>query len=491
MSLLGALGAGASGVKTYGRAMTVIGSNIANVNTFGYKTSRSSFEDILSSDIPAGTGKTQISQGVGLAGIHSDFTQGAFEQTSQSTDMAINGDGFFTVHDEFGNAFYTRNGQFQYDQKGFLSTDRGLQVQVKDIDPLTGNSVGLAHGIKLLGTIDPPVPTGDGRDKSGIIIAANLDSGARVLEEPFDPTNVRTSQFNFSTTVNIFDKGGAEHTATIVFRKRPEVPEGVDAEGNVIPEIRNQWEWYTLFDGAEIGQRPGQNIAVGGGFMQFDDEGRLEQATGGTFVSQGGGIDPETGEPIPTGPPILQPTPVNPDTGFPQITIDFGENAPQIIGLSFGLGSNPLDPNDERTGLDGVTQFSSPSKIQVITADGHPSGQLEDISVSSTGVITGQFDSGYHRKVAKIVLTSFDNPGKLEKQGDNLFARSPLSGRALLGDPGIGGLGEIRSQTLEQSNVDLADEFVKMIETQRAFQASAKTVITADEMITEIVQMKR
>ncbi len=493
MSLLGSLNAAASGVKTMGRAMTVIGSNVANVNTVGYKTSRVAFEDILASNFSQGIGPTKLSQGVGIASVNANFAQGTFEQTEKQTDMALNGTGFFTVADQFGKEFYTRAGNFTYDSEGMLTTDRGLFVQVRDVDPASGDAVGFPHKLKVLGTVDPPVRTGDGNLGTGIRIAANIDANSPIREMPFDPTNIKVNMYNFSTSVTVFDDLGDEHTATILFRRRPEVPPQTDPQtGQTIPGIKNQWEWYLAFDGADIGQRPGQLIAQGGGFMQFDDDGRLLQATGGQFVAQGGGIDPATGQQIPaTGPPILQPAPVNPETGLPQVVVDFGGDTPQVIGVNLGIGSNPEDPTDERTGLDGITQFASASNILDIFADGHPSGTLEDIIVANDGLITGVFDSGHTRPMGMVTLTKFDNPEKLIKAGDNLFNHTPLAGKAIRGTPGIGGFGTVRSQALEQSNVDLAKEFVKMVETQRAFQANAKTVTVSDEMVDVMVNMKR
>lgn len=492
MSLLNSLNAGASGVKTMGKAMTVIGSNVANVNTVGYKASQASFEDILASNFSQGIGKTKLSQGVGLASVNANFAQGSFEQTEKQTDMAINGNGFFTVKDKFDKSFYTRAGNFSFDGDGMLTTERGLFVQVKDIDPQSGDAVGFPHKLKVLGVVDPPLRTGDGTFGTGMSVKANLDANSPIREAPFDPTNVKVTMYNFSTSIDVFDDLGDEHTATVVFRKRPDVPPQTDPQtGAVIPGIKNQWEWYALFDGADVGQRPGQLVAQGGGFLQFDDDGRLLQATGGEFVAQPGGVDPATGQVLPAGPPILQPAPVNPETGLPQIVVDFGGNVPQVIGVNLGFGSNPDDPTDERTGLDGVTQFASASSILHVKADGHPSGTLEDVNVGTDGVITGVFDSGHTRPMGKVVLTKFDNPEQLIKAGDNLFNRSLLAGKAVVGSPGIGGFGTVRSQALEQSNVDLAKEFVKMVETQRAFQANAKTVTVSDEMVESLVNMKR
>ncbi len=492
MGMLGSLNAGASGVRTMGKAMTAIGSNIANVNTVGYKANVVSFENLLASDFSQGIGPTKISQGVGIASVNSNFVQGTFEQTEKQSDLAINGNGFFTVKDQSDKTFYTRAGNFSFDEDGMLATDRGLFIQVHDVDPQSGDSVGFPHKLKVLGTVDPPLRTGDGTFGSGISLAANLDANAPIKETPFDPTNVQGTMFNFSTSVTVFDDLGDERTATIAFRRRPEVPPQTDPNtGQVIPGIKNQWEWYVLFDGADIGQRPGQLMAQGGGFLQYDDDGRLLQATGGTFVGQPGGIDPATQQPIPAGPPILQPAPVNPVTGLPQIVVDFGGDAPQVIGVNLGIGSNPDDPADERTGLEGTTQFASDSKVLAVDADGHPSGTLEGIVTGSDGVITGVFDSGHTRPMGKLVMTKFDNPERLTQVGDNLFNRSLLAGKALVGNPGIGGMGTIRGETLEQSNVDLSKEFVKMVETQRAFQASAKTVTVSDEMVEMLVQMKR
>lgn len=235
MSLLGSLSAGASGVITNGRAMTVVGSNIANVNTVGFKSGRVSFEDVLSSDFNQGVGKTKISQGVGIASISSDFSQGAFEQTEQQTDMAINGRGFFTLKDEFNKMFYTRAGQFTFDKEGHITTERGLPLMVKDIDPISKEALGEMHKLKVLGIVDPPKRTGDGTNESGVRIMANLDATARVIDVPFDPTNVQANMYNFSTTNTVFDDLGEEHTITLAFRKRPDVPDRTGPTGQVIP----------------------------------------------------------------------------------------------------------------------------------------------------------------------------------------------------------------------------------------------------------------
>jgi flagellar hook protein FlgE len=235
---------------------------------------------------------------------------------------------------------------------------------------------------------------------------------------------------------------------------------------------------------------PGNQIAVGGGFLQFTEDGKLIAATSGSFEAQPGGVDAQ-GNPLPSGPPRLVPQPVDPETGVPQFAVPFNGETPVVIGVHLGDGYNPDDPTDPRTGLDGLTQFAGQYSVSKADADGNPSGQLENIFVEPDGTVNGVFDTGYSRPIGRLILTKFDNPGKLMQVGDNMLQESLGAGKKVAGEPGTPGFGEVRSKSLEQSNVDLSLEFVKMIESQRAFQANAKTVTATDEMITDLVNMKR
>ena len=494
MALLGSLNTGASGVKTHGKSMQIIGNNIANVNTFGYKSNDVAFEDLMGNSWPQGSAVTKASNGVSIGGVEMDSSQGAFENTSISTDMAIAGGGFFTiVNPVTGNEVYTRNGEFSYNKEGYLSTLRGGLVQALQVDRLSGESKGIPGALKVLGLVDAPQPTGNGQRGTGIKIAANLDANATVKDIPVDPSNVLDSMYNFATSTTVYDALGNSHAATIAMRKRPDLPEQIDpATGQPIAGtgVSNQWEYYLMFDGASLGQVPGVMIAVGGGFMQFTDDGKLIATTGGSFEAQPGGVGPD-GQPLPAGPPRLIPQPVDPDTGVPQFAVSFGVGSPIVLGLHLGEGYNPDDPRDPRTGLDGITQFAGHYNVIRTSADGNPSGNLESIYLQDNGTVNGVFDAGYTRAIGRIVLTKFDNPGKLAQVGDNMLVETLGSGKKVTGEAGTAGLGEIRSQSLEQSNVDLSEEFVNMVETQRAFQASAKTVTTSDEMIQDLINMKR
>ena len=494
MALLGSLNTGASGVQTHGKAMQVVGNNIANVNTFGFKRNSVAFEDLMGNAQPQGATFTKASNGVKIGSVEMDFSQGAFETTTLSTDMAIAGGGFFTiVTPSTGKQSYTRNGQFSYDKEGFLSTLRGGRVQALKVDRVTGESKGIPGALQILGLVDAPQPTGTGHKGTGIKLAANLDANASIKDVPVDPTNVTDNMYNFATSTTVYDSLGNTHAATIAMRRRPDLPEQIDpATGQPIAGtgVSNQWEYYMLFDGASLGQVPGIMVAVGGGFMQFTDDGKLIAATGGSFQAQPGGVDPD-GNPLPEGPPRLIPQPVDPDTGIPQFAIPFGGGAPLLIGLHLGDGFNPDDPTDPRSGLDGITQFAGHYNVLRTSADGNPAGTLESIFLEDNGTVNGVFDAGYTRAIGRIVLTKFDNPGKLAQVGENMLVETLGSGKKVTGEAGTAGLGEIRSKSLEQSNVDLSQEFVKMVETQRAFQASAKTVTTSDEMIQDLINMKR
>ncbi|HHZ78755.1 MAG TPA: flagellar hook protein FlgE [Candidatus Lambdaproteobacteria bacterium] len=494
MALLGSLNTGASGVKTQGKTMQVVGNNIANVNTFGFKSNQVAFEDLMGNAWPQGATFTKASNGVKIGGVQMDHSQGAFETTTLSTDLAIAGGGFFTiVNPSTGKESYTRNGQFSYDKEGYLSTLRGGRLQALKVDRITGDSKGIPGALQVLGLVDAPQPTGTGHKGTGIKLAANLDANASVKDVPVDPTNVLDNMYNFATSTTVYDALGNSHTATVAMRKRPDLPEQIDpGTGQPIAGtgVSNQWEYYVMFDGSSLGQVPGTMVAVGGGFMQFTDDGKLIAATGGSFEAQPGGVD-EDGQPLPAGPPRLIPQPVDPDTGVPQFAIPFGGGAPLVIGLHLGDGFNPDDPTDPRSGLDGITQFAGHYNVLRTSADGNPAGILESIFLEDNGTVNGVFDAGYTRAIGRIVLTKFDNPGKLAQVGENMLVETLGSGKKVTAEPGTAGFGEIRSKSLEQSNVDLSQEFVKMVETQRAFQASAKTVTTSDEMIQDLINMKR
>jgi len=488
-----ALQPGASGLKAYGEAMSVVGSNIANVNTTGFKSNRVNFQDMLATGV-AGTSQ-KIGKGVRIANVQGDFNQGGVKSTNSVTDLALEGEGYFTVRDDMNRVFYTRAGNFQFDKEGFLVTVTGKKVLTREVNPVTREVLGFPVPAKLIGVNDPPKATGDGSNGSGFKIQANLDAEAETPQVPFDPTNVQADMFNYQTTMTVYDERGGEHVLNVVFRKQPDSPPQVDAAtGQPIPGTgaRNQWQWYVVVNGEEVGAPPENLIAVGGGFLKFAENGRLLESTNGTFVGAAVGQVGPGGQIIPPGPPVLIQQPLALNSDVPQVTLPFLEN-PQVIGLNLGSGSNPLDPGDDRNGLDGITQFASASKTLNIEGDGYKAGTLERIEIDNDGVITGSFDNGSIRPMFRLLLTRFvNNQGLLRRGGgDNEFEGSLQSGKPITGHANDGTFGTSRTRSLEKSNVDLANEFVNMIETQRAFQANAKGITTSDEMMADLVAMKR
>ncbi|MBU2648580.1 flagellar hook protein FlgE [bacterium] len=490
--MIGSLYSGASGVQTHSDSMTVTGSNIANVNTMGFKYNRVNFQDLLSNSMG---GDTKVGKGVKIGNIQNIHTQGSFEMTEVETDVAVDGNGFFSLKDAGGKLYYTRAGQFVYDNKGFLTSQDGKFVQVKDVNPDTNESIGPLKNINILDQIDPPTPTGDGlKANTGVNIKANLDTNAEIIDVALDYNNVRMEMYNYSTSVTVYDSKGNEHSVNVVFRKLADKPEDIDpATNQPIPgtAIKNNWQWMVLAPGEILeGGVPGVMKAMGGGFLEFSDDGRLVSDTPGLIQ-----VPPLPANAPPGTPPlppemVRQPIVPNQPTQVDFTFLDAGPTA-QKIGFRFGTGSNPDDPTDMRTGMDGLTQFASEFKIISATADGIKSGKIESIYIREDGTIDGAFDSGRVKALGRMILTDFKAREKLQIRGENLYSQTFESGPAIINDPGKGGMGSVNSKSLEHSNVELSREFVNMIEGQRAFQANAKTITTSDEILSDLIQMKR
>lgn len=407
--MMRSLFSGVSALKNHQVRMDVIGNNIANVNTVGFKSSRVAFRDILSQTIKAasspqgnrgGTNPMQIGLGMALGAIQTDHTQGSPETTGRMTDMAIEGNGFFILSDG-PRRFYTRAGLFEVERDGSLiSAVNGMKVMgwrakdgvidaEQDIDTLT---------IPMGKTISPIATKTVG-------FAGNLDSR---LEEDEQVTQ----------TVDVFDSLGNTHSVTFTFTK--------GADGS------NEWEWKAEHAG-------GLPITDGEGTIYFD--------TSGNYTHYDGG-------PLAFTPP-----------GAEQVTIT---------------------PNFE-----AVVQTASEGTLVFRSQDGYPLGTLVGYSVDESGVIIGEYSNGLTEALGQIGTAIFANPGGLLRAGDTTFAASANSGGPEVGRPGRGANGKLTPGALEMSNVDLSEEFTDMIITQRGFQANSRIITTSDEMLQELVNLKR
>jgi flagellar hook protein FlgE len=432
MSLISSLYTGATGLEANSTDLSVIGDNIANSNTIGYKQSRAAFQDAMSQQmIGAGTALSQLGLGVQLEAIQKIITQGAIANTGLATDLAIDGNGFFVVsgaHNGTDGQFYTRAGQFTVDNSGTVVNLEGLHVQGYTAN--TAGVIGTTPGDLNFGNAAyPAVAT------TTVGLKGNLSSTAPNATVAFDPLNAaQTSQT--SSSVTVYDSLGAAHQADVFFVKT----------------ATGAWAWHALTDGGGLtGGTAGTPTEVANGTMTFDTSGKMSAMTTAA-------------------------------TNFNPV------NAVNPQPLTFNFG----DPTGAAgTGLLGLTQFANGSGMTQTSQDGFAAGSLTHISIDKTGTVNGTFTNGQSRVLGQVATALVRAPDAMDRVGGNLFAVTAASGQATLGAAGSVGRGSIVAGALEQSNVDLANEFVRMIAAQRAYQANGKTITTADALLQELMNLKR
>ena len=427
MSILNAMYSGVSGLSAESNALGIVGDNVSNSNTVGFKRSRAQFENQLGGAVGSADGA-----GVRMARTQQIFAQGTLQTTGQATDLALSGDGFFVVKGSVGGAngeFYTRDGQLSVRNDGTLANGAGMAVQGYKASPDGSFSSSLSD-IALPSAALPPHATGK------MTVTANLDANSKPPAGAWDPQNPGTTS-NLSTSMTTYDSLGKAHTVDVYFRNTG----------------AGQWEYHALARGAEVaGGTPGQSTEIATGTMAFNTNGAMQSVTpaaGGTVSFNGA-------------------------TANQAVAFDFGK--------SIAAGG---------TGLEGSTQFGSPSAISGQSQDGFTSGDLSGVKVDAGGVVSGVYSNGQTVAAGKLAIAKFrDNEG-LGKAGQNLWVATKESGDAALGTVGTGGRGSVVSGALEQSNVDVATEFVDLITHQRAFQANSKVITTADQMLQELMTIKQ
>ena len=497
--MMRSLFAGVSGLKTHQTRMDVIGNNIANVNTIGYKASRVTFREMLSQQISGATAPTegrggtnpqQVGLGVTLGSIDVRHSQGNTQATGYVTDLAIEGDGFFVLG--YGSQrLYTRAGAFGLDN----GTD--------------GNLVSLINGARVLGykadsdgKIDLNAPiepiyistseTIRPKATTEVIFAGNLDNRTTLEDDAV------------SRSVQVFDSRGREQTIEVSFKK---------TAGN------NQWTWeaHWLLD-STLFSPAGLDIDVGGKYTVThysgaDTDARFElvDVHNNTIATS---VDGRVWKTTPT-------------SGHDSVTIEF-EKAIEVgkVLEAVGTGSEMRLTMKERLAGDTITfnsdgTFSSAPNAEVelnpaladsmtialdfsqfthyadsmtakfLSQNGYTNGTLESFSIDQNGRIVGSFSNGLTRNLGQVALARFTNPAGLERTGSTMFVESANSGQAQLGAAGVPGFGNISPSALEMSNVDLSEEFTDMIITQRGFQANSRIITSSDEMLQELVNLKR
>jgi len=417
---------GISGLEANGQALSVISDNIANVNTTGFKSSRGEFQNILAQDLMSSGTGAQIGRGATMAGVTNIFTQGSVTKSERSTDLAISGNGFFMVKSHLGTTF-TRDGSFRFDKEGWLTNLNGARVQAYEAHP-NGKITGKITDIRIPYNTIPAKPT------KGIEMHTNLD--ARLpISLPLDITRPEETA-QFTSAIEVFDSIGNNHSLTMYFNKTGD----------------STWEWNAMTDGKSLaGGIAGEMTSVAQGALNFDPTGKLlssEQTINNTSFANGAIPDQE-------------------------------------MFFSFG------DPIDEAgTGERGTTQYGSKNATFRNVQDGFGAGVLSDTSIDADGLVTGVYTNGQNRMLGQLAVARFEATERLSKLGENQFRESTLSGQPLIGKSNTNGRGVIMPKSIETSNVDLANEFVQMIKAQRGFQAAAKTVTSANEMLDEVINLK-
>ena len=407
-----------SGLRNHQTMMDVVGNNISNVNTTGFKSSTTVFQDVLSQIVRGGgaaqadlggTNPAQVGLGSRIAAITTNFGQGALQRTGRATDLAIQGDGFFVVQ-QAGQQLFTRAGSFSIDALGRLVTQEGGFIMGWGAD--AAGNVNTNAGIGALqipvGDLTSPNPSGS------VSIGGNLPADAD------DGTVIANS-------VEIYDEQGNPWTLSVRFEKTGE----------------NAWNVEIDYVDPDTGELTGTYTSVGN--LAFGPDGELtsdfdEQVTGGL-----------------------------PGT----FTGDFF--------LSFGSEGGP----------NRLTQFGALNTVAILSQDGSAAGSLQSFTVSQEGLIVGSYSNGRTKAIGQIALASFANPEGLEKVGGSNYRATMNSGLAQLGTAGAGGRGLMSTGTLEMSNVDLAQEFTNLIVAQRGFQANSRVISASDEILQDLVNLKR
>ncbi len=426
--MLRSLFSGISGLRAHQQMMDVTANNIANVNTIGFKSSQTTFEDTLSQMVQAasapqgqvgGTNPAQVGLGVRMAGITTNFGQGAAQTTGRSTDLMINGDGFFVVNNG-AEQLYTRAGAFSFDTNGDLVAPDGAKVMgwAADATGKIDTNQPLSKVNLPIGQLFAPAATTDEA------ISGNL---------PADTTSTTP----VTTAVTVYDSQGNAHTVTASFTKLSATSWGV------------------------------------------------------TFAD-------ENGVAIPTTPAISPPAtslPVNfaPDGTTPSLTLA----PPAVTTLTLNIAGNPAatPPWAAAQNIDvdisKLTNFAGASTVTSSQSGGSAMGSLQAFNIAPDGTLIGTVSNGNKQALAQLALAVFNNPPGLEKVGDSMFRNTVNSGNPQVGVAGQGGRGQLQGGALEMSNVDLAQEFTNLVIAQRGFEANSKVITTSDEILQDLVNLKR
>lgn len=491
---------GLSGLNVSAKQLDVIGNNVANSNTVGFKSSRTEFADIFASTI-VGVAGTQSGIGAYVSKVSQSFSQGNITSSSNPLDIAINNNGFFRMEAGSGAISYSRNGQFKLDKSGFIVDNAGAHLTgygvTKVVDPLTGLAKDAAdRGQPLRVQIDPgaqnaPLATGQSVGGSqGVLFALNLDSRAVKPTAAFTSTGSTApvppapgvlgnpipdpSSYNSATSITTYDSEGSPHSLTTYYVKTA---------------TPNEWDVYLLADGTSMGNvtvmdsanaPQTQTSAAPALRMVFDTNGTLlgyKVPASATNAANAGGVTNLVTAPPPISIDLnaiaAEQTAINQIKGVATVVTN-GATAPLVFPLSYK----------------GTTQFGSNFGVGTARQDGYAPGQLAGFSVSPEGAVQVRYTNGQTKTAAYVRLANFPNAQGLQPAGNNQWVQTYAAGDEVTGLPGDAGFGTLQSGAVEDSNVDLTAELVNMITAQRTYQANAQTVKTQDQILQTLVNLR-
>ena len=463
--MMRSLYSGVSGLQNHQTRMDVIGNNVSNVNTTGFKRGRVNFQDMISQQLSGaarpteelgGVNPKEVGLGMTIATIEQVFTQGNLQSTGVSTDVAIQGNGFFIMKNG-EESFYTRNGAFGLDRDGTLvNPANGMRVQGWMARELNGEMV-----VSTAATpTDLVIPVGSkdpAKATTNVNFACNLNKNTPEIFEGASASDI--AKGTWSTEQKVYDSFGNEHLLNVSFRRVVGNPNQWEATVNIDPDNAE-------FTQTRVGL--GTTDGVQNTFIvNFDNFGRLASVTD----TSGNVTNPE-------GEIVLQ-------TSFTVPNANADENGnPYRQTMNISLGTIGDMKNT-------ITQSASKSTTKAYSQDGYTLGYLDNFKIDSTGTITGVYSNGTNRVIGQLALATFANDRGLEKAGDNTYVESNNSGMASIGESGVAGKGSLLAGALEMSNVDLSEQMTDMIVTQRGFQSNAKTIQTADTLLETVLSLKR
>ncbi|MDP1997876.1 MAG: flagellar hook protein FlgE [Gallionella sp.] len=480
---------GLSGLNLSAKQLDVIGHNVANASTVGFKQSQAQFSDMYAASL-SGSGAVQIGTGGKVSAVVQQFTQGNVTNTNNPLDTAISGQGFFRMVEQNGSVLYSRNGQFQVDKNGYIVNNQGHKLSGY-LPDATGLIIpGQPLPIQISSADLAPKQT------ANAVVGANLDSRAATpVNSTFntlDPTS-----YNSSTSTTVYDSLGASHVGSLYFQR---LPMDVASLGN--GSIAAGSSAMTL-TGSTAGLSAGKTVTLAGVTYTITSVDSTTQLT----VSPTGPLGGASGAFTATNAPsanwntyLAIDGALVPAAGTAMATLTFdtlgqlSSTTPASVPLGTlvsaaftptGAAVQTLSFNFAQT-----SQYGGNFGVNSLTQDGYASGRLSGFNTSADGTILGRYSNGQSRALGQVLLANFTNPQGLQPMGNNEWVESSTSGGPLIGTPGSSALGVLQSSAVEDSNVDLTAELVSMITAQRVYQANAQTIKAQDQVLQTLVNLR-